>query len=401
MPKVACLYHFFTPDSVVSSVLFGDLAVHLAEEGWSVTAYPSNRDCKQMVQKYSSCEQWKNVEIRRMWRPNLPQNAGIGRVFNAVWMTIAWMLLGINPTVRPDVVIIGTDPIMGMLSAVVWRVFKPQVKIVHWCFDMYPEAAAAYGYVSDKSWLYRCLQKLAKISYRSFDHIVDIGSCMQERLSLYHVEVHRSTIVPWALAESEEVSKVDESERFKLYQRSKLALIYAGSLGLAHTHQDVLEIARALKKDEVSLAFSSSNIEVVRNSLNNQDTNIYLADPVPLERLSSRLSSADIHVVTLKPDWTGLVVPSKFFAALAMGRPVLFCGSKESALARWINEFNVGWVVEPNQIEDVVMKLREFSNTPSAVHQMFAHCKQVYDENFSRKISLRKWDKLLRQEVEM
>ena len=31
------------------------------------------------------------------------------------------------------------------------------------------------------------------------------------------------------------------------------------------------------------------------------------------------------------------MVPSKFFGALSMGRPVLFCGSPDSDIAYWIN----------------------------------------------------------------
>lgn len=40
--------------------------------------------------------------------------------------------------------------------------------------------------------------------------------------------------------------------------------------------------------------------------------------------------------------WTGMFVPSKFFGALAAGRPVLFAGSSDSSAAQWIREIQLG-----------------------------------------------------------
>jgi hypothetical protein len=47
----------------------------------------------------------------------------------------------------------------------------------------------------------------------------------------------------------------------------------------------------------------------------------------------------------LRKEWTGTVVPSKFFGALAIGQPVLFVGSRESSVARIIEEHGVGWLI--------------------------------------------------------
>ena len=68
--------------------------------------------------------------------------------------------------------------------------------------------------------------------------------------------------------------------------------------------------------------------------------------------LEVRLSAADIHVVTLRDEWTGTVVPSKFFGALAVGRPVLFAGSPKSAVARWIVKHRVGWVLTESSMPE-------------------------------------------------
>jgi hypothetical protein len=61
--------------------------------------------------------------------------------------------------------------------------------------------------------------------------------------------------------------------------------------------------------------------------------------------------AADVHLISQAPEWTGVVVPSKYQAACALGRPVLFAGDPKSAVAQWIERDDCGWVVSPDDPE--------------------------------------------------
>jgi hypothetical protein len=52
--------------------------------------------------------------------------------------------------------------------------------------------------------------------------------------------------------------------------------------------------------------------------------------PAPLEQLPSILAAADAHLITLRSEFAGIVLPSKVYSCIASGRPVLFVGPKES-----------------------------------------------------------------------
>ena len=97
-----------------------------------------------------------------------------------------------------------------------------------------------------------------------------------------------------------------------------------------------------------------------------------------------RLASADVHLVSLRPEWTGLVVPSKFFGALAAGRPVLFAGSRDAAIARWIAQHKVGWVLDESSQEAVAAELRELARHKDRLAQLQGHCHRIYQQDFSR-----------------
>jgi len=74
-------------------------------------------------------------------------------------------------------------------------------------------------------------------------------------------------------------------------------------------------------------------LEELKDNISKEDTNISFAGFAPIEKLQDRLSSPDIHLVSLRENWTGTLVPSKFFGSIAIGRPILYAGNENSSVA--------------------------------------------------------------------
>jgi glycosyltransferase involved in cell wall biosynthesis len=134
----------------------------------------------------------------------------------------------------------------------------------------------------------------------------------------------------------------------------------------------------------------------LKQAVGRDDTNISFAGFAPEAQLERRLAAADIHLASLREEWTGLVVPSKFFGSLATGRPVAFAGSAQSGLARWIEEHRVGWVLGESNVEDVAQKLRELANQPDRLSDLQRHCLAVHQAHFARQRVADSWDRELR-----
>jgi colanic acid biosynthesis glycosyl transferase WcaI len=400
-PSALILYHYLYPDDVVSSVHLTELATGLVERGWQVTASSGNRGCRDESQTYPLRCEWMGVQFRRMWRPRFRQSSSFGRIANAIWMITAWSLLALDPRVRPDVLIMGTDPILSPLVALFWRVCRPNVRIVHWCFDLFPEAAIVDGLLRERSPFVRLVKWLLKRAYACCDLIVDIGGCMRALLQQYGSKAAVETIPPWALAEPVGTAQVDEDERTSLFGDASLGLLYSGNFGRAHTWQGIPELAEALAPLGGRVAFSvrGNGVDALKTAF--EHIPVHFAGFASSDRLEARLGSADVHIVSLREDWTGTVVPSKFFGALAMGRPVLFIGSEESAVARWIRELGVGWVLVPETMSEVMGELLTVARSPRTKETLFRHCQQMYRTHFSRSLALDRWDIELRRLVEI
>jgi colanic acid biosynthesis glycosyl transferase WcaI len=399
LPSAFVFYHYLPPDDVVSAVHFGELCSELVVQGWDVTAFPCNRACRDESIRYFGRQEWKDVKIERVWRPGFKQSSATGRLLNAAWMIARWCLLALDPRSNPDVLIVGTDPVLSVSVALFWRLFKPRTKIVHWCFDLYPEAAIADGILTPTSAIARILTAFLARAYAACDLIVDIGPCMRDRLKKYNIPSHPVTLVPWALEEPREAAPINSGDRVAMYGNASLALMYSGTFGKAHAFDDILALARLMKRDHVQVALSvrGNRESELRQSVEPTDDNVSFLPFAPPEELAARIASADIHIVSLREEWTGTVVPSKFFGAIAVGRPVLFCGSPESSIARWIREYEIGWVIPPGgSISQAADDLRDLSMNREKLDEMFRHCHEAYAANFSRHTITRKWNSLLR-----
>lgn len=402
LPTALVFYHYLFPDDVVSAIHFGELCQGLAERGWQVTARPCNRGCRDEDRCYPAAEDWKNVQIKRVSRPRFPQASTTGRILNILWMLAAWSLDAVRFNPAPDVLIIGTDPVLSILVAIVWKSLRPTTKIVHWCFDLYPEAAVADGLLSPNSLRGRVIQALIRRAYRACDLIVDIGSCMRTRLEKYGSKARRVTLVPWAIEEPSAALPIAKDERESVFGDANLGLMYSGTYGRAHTCSDLLELSTALESAKVQLVFSvrGNRVKALKDQVSTEKTsNIRFVPFAPAEKLQERLSAADVHIVSLCDEWTGTVVPSKFFGALAIGRPVLFFGSRQSSIAEIIEKYKVGWVWDPENSEAGIHQLAELAINGLDLPALAKHCHAVYTRNFSRSCSLDEWDRQLRQTV--
>jgi glycosyltransferase involved in cell wall biosynthesis len=297
--------------------------------------------------------------------------------------------------------IIGTDPILSPLVILPWRLFHRKIKIFHWCFDVYPDAAIADGLLRERSCTTRLLRRLLRSAYRQCDQVADLGSCMRKLLNDQGVDCPMQTITPWALVEPEIIPSRYSSAREGLFGSAQLTLLYSGTLGRAHSYDLYLQLVEHLATDSIAFCFAGQGARIpeIMARAAQAGSTILLAGFTEESQLPDRLAAGDVHLVSLSENWTGLVVPSKFFAALAMGRPVLFLGSERSAVARWIAEHKVGWTLHAGNLEYVAHALREVQTDAARWDALSQRCHQIYHAHFSRRIMRDRWLTVLQSQT--
>ena len=400
-PSAILVHHFFYPDDDVSARHFSQFAEELERRGWKVTILTSNRYCRYPKEKISeNCETWRGIHIRRAPRPPWNQAQKYPRLASSLWLILSWVREFLRLP-RADVVIVGSNPQFAALLFPVLKTLKRYKVLAHWCYDLYPEAILADGVSPAIARLSRLARFLMGRAYESVDLLVDIGACMRQRLDAYGAPGRRATLTPWAFVEPSSLKPPNHKARLELFDDAKLAVLYSGTMGRAHDFSLFLQLARRLSTQEPKIAFCFScrgnRYDELLAALTPEDRNIRLAPFAAEAQLEDRLNTADVHLLSLRPGWEGVVVPSKFFGSLAVGKPVIYAGPEESAIARWIKQFEVGFILTEHNLDYIKQKLIEFAAEKENLWLWQENARRAYQTHFCKSLIMDKWDTLLRE----
>lgn len=215
--------------------------------------------------------------------------------------------------------------------------------------DLYPWVAVEAGVLRRGSVATRLAERLAAFTMRGADRVVVIGRCMARRVTDLGVPTDRIHMIHnWADTDSVRPGAVAErpDERF----RDRFVVLYSGNLGTSHDFRDLLAVVDRFREDDgflfVIVGEGARRREVEDDIRRRELSNVLLLPFQPEARLGETLAAGDVHFVSLRRGFEGLVVPSKAYGSLAAGRPIVYQGSREGEIARMIEEEGVGIVVD-------------------------------------------------------
>ncbi len=248
---------------------------------------------------------------------------------------------------RFDIVVtLTTPPLIGLVGSTLRR-FKRSWH-VYWSMDLHPDASLALGRMSRKNPLVRGLTWLSDRLYRQADRVVTLGPYMGDRILAKGVKPNRVVNIPvWSRKdEVYPLPREGHPLRAQLGLEDKFVVLYSGNLGLAHRFDEFLEAARRLRhrKDIVFLFVGDGPRlrEIAEPKEAEGLENVVMLDYFPREQLHASLSIADLHLISLRPEMTGVCVPGKLYGAMASGRPVLFVGPEHCETADAIRKADCG-----------------------------------------------------------
>jgi glycosyltransferase involved in cell wall biosynthesis len=102
-----------------------------------------------------------------------------------------------------------------------------------------------------------------------------------------------------------------------------------------------------------------------------------------------------VHLVTLKPELEGLIVPSKIYGVLAAGRPVLFVGDPHGELGELVDSHRIGFAVDPGDAGALEKHIRWLAAHGEEWQAMGIRARELFEARFDRKIALSGWSALL------
>ncbi len=273
-----------------------------------------------------------------------------------------------------------------------------------WSMDVHPEIEVALRILP--TWIARAVEPLDRASHRSAEFVVALGPCMKERLVDKRIpESVIRTIPVWSHdVEPDGADRAGNALARELGIGQEFVVMYSGNAGLAHRFEEVLQAMDRLA-DEPGMEFvfvggGPRKAEIVARAGRNR--NFRYLDYRPRRDLADSLTLADVHLLTLRGDMAGLVVPVKLYGIMAAGRPVVMVGPRGSESGRTIEQTRIGHVIDPDEdgsaaAERLVETLCALREDPEERRRMGERAREAFRASFERGVCCAEWERVIRE----
>jgi hypothetical protein len=229
--------------------------------------------------------------------------------------------------------------------------------------DFYPEAIIAHW--GRRSPLLALLERLTWLLRKRVDLFEVLGEDQRELLLRGGIPQERIVIKRDAAPVPITGKEMPAPKPPGLGDRK--VLLYSGNYGIAH---EVETVAQGLARHHqvgtgrfaLWLNATGENADILERRLLEQSVLVARTAPVDLKDFPALLAAADAHLITLRSEFAGIVFPSKVYACIRSGRPIIFIGPKSSDVHLLCTQAQQRYIhITPGDVTGFAQALEELS----------------------------------------
>lgn len=402
--RIVILSQYFPPEVGAPQNRLYELAVRLQERGAEVTILTAMPNYPQMVihkeykGRWHVKEQMNGLTVHRSWIYASTSKGIAKRLLNYYSFVISSLFTGLFRLPKHDYILVESPPLfLGKTAYLISRLRGS--KMIFNVSDLWPESAEKLGIVTNKTFL-SVATWLEEFLYKK-SHLITgqtQGICKDIQTRFPKKDIF------W-LPNGVDMKYYVASEKDMAWRNSHgfaqedMLLLYAGIIGHAQGLEVILHAAKNLETEKkVKFLILGSGPE--REKLIQLKEELHLSNVIFLEAVGKKemptiVRSVDAAVIPLKKlDLFLGAIPSKIFENLAMRKPILL-GVLGEAKELFIDEGKAGLAFEPENAEDLALKVRQLISDPEACTRFGNNGYEFVKENFTRDLIAQKfWDKL-------
>ncbi len=386
-PSILFINRVYAPEKGATGRMLHDLALAFVGDGWNVGVLTTG------PQHFEG--EMEGVQLRKLKAK--PKKNILN--YASIWLRFLWTVWNAK---NIDIIVTMTDP---PLISVIGRIIAKKNKAVHihWCQDMYPDLLPVLG-IRIPDFLMSRIRSLSEWSLQTCPKIIVIGQCMAKRVGKLKLDNRRIHYIPnWP---DKELHAAQEHQ-FHLLPNLKLdkpllasneprfRVLYAGNIGKAHPTETILEAAAILQLSNPEIEFlfvgeGEGFEKLAEDRLRRNLENIRLLPTQPKFRLREMMQGGDLHLISMKTETAGLIVPSKLYSALAAERPAILVGPADCEAAETLNYFSAGSVIAQGDPEALANEILAYRMDGSKWFNAHKGARQGF-EVFNSNNAIEKW----------
>jgi len=208
-------------------------------------------------------------------------------------------------------------------------------------------------------------------------------------------------VIPnWALTEfGQDDAALARALRREWGLDDRFVIGYSGNMGRGHEFETIMSAMCELRNvPDIVFLFIGDGAKrewLEQKVALEHLTNVIFKPYQPLDRLSAGLCVPDIHLITLLPAMEGLIVPSKYYGVVAVGRPVIFVGDTEGELACQVRDAGNGCSFAVGDGAGLAECIRNLRCDTQAYDRMCSSSRAQHESSCNRAHRLASWYEVL------
>jgi colanic acid biosynthesis glycosyl transferase WcaI len=391
---------YYLPDFGSAPILMDELARYLARAGHEVevvTTMPRDRGTEFRGLVYSRRDAG-GLAVKRFWAPRSPHPLGRLLAWNVYTAGALVNLLSVR---RGDILFLRTPPLQLGLPAF-WARALGRARVVVNVQDIHPDLAIQSGILRNPLGI-AFAKSLERWVYGLADRIVVISDGFARNLRAKGVPAGKIAVLPnWVDTDFLKPGPKDNPVSRRLGLQDKFVVMYSGTISISSNRalERTLEAAGRLAGDR-DIVFAVVGDGLKKDAVRDKAAALGLANVVflpfqPYGDLPDLLASSDVLLVPLDRDKSDLSVPSKLYAFMAAGRPILGLAAPGSEVADLLRENDCGLAAAPDDPASIAAALRALAASPERRRTLGANARAYVAARFAKDGALRAYDQLLR-----
>lgn len=243
-------------------------------------------------------------------------------------------------------------PFMSSLSLIKFFKKKLNCKIILFLWDIMPQTAKDMGIIKNE-FIFKYMKNNEKKMYLNIDKV--ICNCTEaENYILSNKYKTKENII--FIRNPEYISKfsLSQNERRRLrekygYTEKDIVFIFGGNMGMLQKLENVLELAKIIKKENPNIKFiligDGKDKNILEEKVKNENIdNVQILNVIPRYEYENTIGAFDCGLISLNEKNTVPNFPTKVTAYLKLGLPIFASldSSAAKGIGRYIDENNIG-----------------------------------------------------------
>ncbi len=385
---INCIHKFdIVLVTILYDSLFQSLAEGLADKGLRILVIAPNRDYKRPDVISTSQMKSENLIIKRIKVPKLDKNKMLSKL-------LIFHIFATKAEKRLKYLKAGLyiAPMMPIL--VPYRIFclsrKLKIPFILLLEDLVPDNWIRRKRFSENNPFVRFFGRQTRIMLSGAERIVAIGRDMKEYIQLtYGVAEDKVVYLPnW----SKRNVGLQQKNVFK-NSFGKFTILYGGTIGEAQNLVPLIKAAEMMEKTDPDVEFRIIGSGMRKRELEVMAferglKNIHFSDLLPEAEYKKVMKEAAVLLVSLREESKGMSVPSKTYACLAEGKPVLAVVPRNSEIHMEILEDGYGVFASPEDPEGIVDAIRKLKNDKGFYRECSENAVKAHVEKYNEKVAV-------------